>query len=116
MTGPRAKGRYAREQLAQDITTTLTAAGWTVEARGTESLHATPPSVTTPPADASVVPMREPELVPAEVIDSIHQVVAYNWTTERRDYAEQHPDDRKGHIANHLNRIARHWNLCIASD
>ncbi|MEU7031630.1 hypothetical protein AB0A60_33650 [Streptomyces sp. NPDC046275] len=110
VTAPRATGRDAREEVARAIATTLTDSGWSVDVRGTETLHATPPTAEPTPMP-SPEPVGEPELVPADVIASIHKVLAYSWATEQRDYDEQDPEGQEHHIANDLNRIARHWGL-----
>jgi hypothetical protein len=107
-TGP--TGRDAREEVARAIATTLTDAGWTVDVRGTETLHVTPPT-TEPTLMPSPEPVGEPELVPADVIASVHNVLDYNWATEQRDYDQQDPEGQEHHIANDLNRIARHWDF-----
>ncbi|MFH0245954.1 hypothetical protein ACGRHY_26865 [Streptomyces sp. HK10] len=114
VTAPRATGRDAREEVARAIATTLTDAGWTVDVRGTETLHTTPPTAEptpTPDPQATPEPVGDPELVPADVIASVHNVLEYNWTTEQLDYDQQDPEGQKNHIANDLNRIARHWDL-----
>jgi hypothetical protein len=104
-------GRDAREEAARAIFATLTDAGWSVDVSGTETLHTTPP-----PAEPTPKPAGEPELVPADVINSIHHVLDYNWTKEQLDYDQQDPEDKEQHIANHLNRIAKHWDLYRISD
>lgn len=43
--------------------------------------------------------------LPAGVLASIAAVVDYNWADEERDYKEQDPADRAGHIFVHLERI-----------
>lgn len=106
VTAPRTTGRFAREDAGRAMAATLTAAGWTVDARGTETLHTTPP-----PSESRPKTAREPELVPADVIDSIHKVLGYNWTSEQLAYDKQDPEDQQHHIANDLNRIAKHWDL-----
>ncbi|MFI9772199.1 hypothetical protein ACIHJG_35855 [Streptomyces sp. NPDC052415] len=108
VTAPRTAGRDAREEVARGIAATLTDAGWAVDVRGTETLHATPPPAAPAPKPE---PVGEPERVPADVIASVHNIVAYNWNQEQRDYDEQHPKGREHHIANDLNRIAKHWGL-----
>ncbi|MFD4130540.1 hypothetical protein ACFXKK_34605 [Streptomyces globisporus] len=50
-------------------------------------------------------------MLAADVIVSVHNILAYNWNQEQRDYDEQDPEGREHHIANDLNRIARHWGL-----
>ncbi|MFF7953676.1 hypothetical protein [Streptomyces griseorubiginosus] len=114
VTAPRATGRDTREEVARAIATTLTDAGWTVDVRGTETLHATPPPARpthVPNPRATRDPVGEPELVPADVIASVHNVLEYNWSEEQLDYDQQDPEGQKNHIANDLNRIARHWDL-----
>ncbi|MGW3392148.1 hypothetical protein [Streptomyces cinereoruber] len=110
VVAPRVTGRDAREEVARAIATTLTGSGWSVDVRGSETLHATPPTAEPTPMP-SPEPVGEPELVPADVIASVHKVLNYNWATEQRDYDEQDPEGQKHHIANDLNRIARHWGL-----
>ncbi|MCX4681651.1 hypothetical protein OG413_41355 [Streptomyces sp. NBC_01433] len=102
-------GRDDREETARAVFATLTDAGWSVDVRGTETLHTTPP-----PAEPTPKPAAEPQLVPADVIDSIRHVLAYNWTTEQRDYDQQDPEDKAQHIATHLNRIATHLDPAAA--
>ncbi|MCX4826345.1 hypothetical protein OG883_42655 [Streptomyces sp. NBC_01142] len=113
VTAPRVTGRDAREEAARAIAATLTDAGWTVDVRGTETLHTTPPPAEPTPTlpKSTPEPVGEPELVPADVIASVHNVLDYNWTKEQLDYDQQAPEDQKDHIANDLNRIARHWDL-----
>ncbi|MEU3877837.1 hypothetical protein [Streptomyces sp. NPDC029704] len=108
---PRGTGRDACEEVARAIATTLTDSGWSVDVRGTETLHATPPTAEPAPIP-SLEPVGEPELVPADVIASVHRVLDYNWATAQRDYDEQDPEGQEHHIVNDLNRIARHWGLC----
>ncbi|MFI6278007.1 hypothetical protein [Streptomyces sp. NPDC050988] len=114
VTAPVTTGRDAREEAARAIATTLTDACWRVDVRGTETLHTTPPPAepaTAPNPRPTPEPVGEPELVPADVIASVHNVLDYNWTKEQLDYDKQVPEDQKHHIANDLNRIARHWDL-----
>ncbi|MEU5198997.1 hypothetical protein AB0G86_33990 [Streptomyces scabiei] len=114
VTAPRTTGRDAREEVARAIATTLTDAGWTVDVRGTETLHTTRPTAgPTPVPNPKLAPepVGEPELVPADVIASVHNVLEYNWSAEQLDYDQQDPEGQKNHIANDLNRIARHWDL-----
>ncbi|MGW3929830.1 hypothetical protein ACWECC_17250 [Streptomyces microflavus] len=111
VTAPRTTDRDAREDVARAITATLTHADWTVDMRGTETLHTTPPTAEPRPKAAG-----EPEVVPADVIDSIRHVLEYNWTQEQLDYDQQDPEGQERHIANHLNRIAQHWDLYPISD
>ncbi|WP_331732082.1 hypothetical protein OG613_47410 (plasmid) [Streptomyces sp. NBC_00015] len=103
---PRTTGRDAREEVARAMAATLTEAGWTVDPRGTETLHTTPP-----PAEPTPQPAGEPELVPADIIASVHNVVDHFWIKEQGDYEEQDPEGQEHHIANDLNRIAQHWFL-----
>ncbi|MCZ1012052.1 hypothetical protein [Streptomyces lydicus] len=49
--------------------------------------------------------------VPADVIESIHGLLAYNWDDEKRDYYEQDPTDRAGHVFIHLQRISDYLDL-----
>ncbi|MFI1701449.1 hypothetical protein ACH419_36590 [Streptomyces bobili] len=81
------------------------------DARSTETLHTTPP-----PAEHTPQPAGEPELVPADVITSVHTVLAYNWTKEQHNYDAPDPEGQEHHIANDLNRIAQHWDLDPITD
>lgn len=110
VTAPRSTGRDAREEVARAIATTLTGSGWSVDVRGTETLHATPPTAEPTPA-STPESVGEPELVPGDIIASVRNVLEYNWATEQFDYRQQDPEGQKHHIANDLNRIARHWGL-----
>ena len=61
----------------------------------------------------TAVPAREPEPVPAGVINAISEVVSYNWDDEERDYQDNCSDDpddnqRAGHIFESL-RMIRDW-------
>ncbi|MGZ2361478.1 hypothetical protein LRE75_33170 [Streptomyces sp. 372A] len=119
VTSPRTTGRDAREEVARAIAATLNDAGWAVDVRGTETLHTTPPTakpVRVPELDPTTEPLGEPksELVPADVIASIHRVLEHNWSTEQHDYAQQDqdPQDQRNHIARDLHRIASHWGRC----
>ncbi|WP_331725985.1 hypothetical protein [Streptomyces sp. NBC_00470] len=114
VTAPRTTGRDAREEVARAIATTLTDAGWTVDVRGTEALHATPTPlrpVSVPALGGPAGVVGEPELVPAGIVASIHNVLHYNWAAEQRDHDQLVPEDQKHHIAKDLNRIADHWDL-----
>jgi hypothetical protein len=44
--------------------------------------------------------------VDSEVLRSIRAIVDYDLPTERADYERQHPDDRDGHVFEHLERVA----------
>ncbi|MFD7866984.1 hypothetical protein [Streptomyces sp. NPDC059783] len=110
VTAPRTAGRDAREEVARGIAATLTDAGWTVDVRGTETLHTTPPPAAPAPKPTPET-VGEPELVPADVIVSVHNILAYNRNQEQRDYDKQDPEGREHHITKDLNRIARHWGL-----
>jgi hypothetical protein len=43
---------------------------------------------------------------PADVLESIRAIVAYDLPTEQADYERQHPDDREGHVFGHLERVS----------
>jgi hypothetical protein len=42
---------------------------------------------------------------PADVLASIRAIVDYDYETEAEDYEDQHPDDREGHVFEHLQRV-----------
>ncbi|WP_440581054.1 hypothetical protein [Streptomyces sp. PT19] len=85
-------------------------AGWAVDVRGTQTLHTTPPAAA-PAPKPTPEPVGQPELVPADIIVSVQNLLAYSWDKEQRDYDEQDAEGREHHIANDLSRIARHWGL-----